>query len=131
MHIAQLLDPLALAPYVEVVESLLPDRLWHGFEQRNLQRVPAPPLFGQDAPRKTWLERLHYGRRIFLLRFADEQVNVLGHNHVADHHEGIAPAYLLEHFEKKIAAARRAQQGLSATATPGDKMQAAGAVVAM
>jgi hypothetical protein len=46
--------------------------------------MAVPPLLGQDPPRKTKFQSLHHDGRILLLRFADQQMNVFGHNHVAE-----------------------------------------------
>jgi hypothetical protein len=65
---------------------------------------------------------LHHGGRRLDLRFADQQVNVLGHDHVPGHHEMVSPAHLFQHSEKKIAPARRAQQRLPPITTAGDEV---------
>jgi hypothetical protein len=65
------------------------------------------------------------------LRFADQQMKVFGHDHIADDHKLIAPADLFEDLEKKIAALSAAQQGLATITTTGDEMQVSGAVVAV
>jgi len=56
------------------------------------------------------------------LRFADQEVNVLGHNHVADNDELIPPAHLLKHSQQQVTAARSAEQWLSAKTTASDEM---------
>ena len=88
-------------------------------------------MLGQNAPRKTEFESLHHSRRILLLRLADEQMNVLGHNDISDDDEHIALSHLLQHFEKQVTAVRSAKQRLSAIATASDEMKITGAVVAM
>ena len=63
------------------------------------------------------------------LRFADQQMKVFGHDHIADDHKLIAPADLCEDLEKKIAAFSGAQQGLATITTAGDEMQVSSALV--
>ena len=60
--------------------------------------------------------------------FADEEVDVLGHDHVSDDRELIALAHLFEHGEKQVATLRCAEQGMASIATAGNKMQVSGAV---
>jgi len=91
--------------------------------------VPAP--LGQDAPRKTNFQSLHHDGRILLLRFADQQMNVFGHDDVANNDEGIALADLLQHFQKQVPTARSAKQGLSTITTASDEVKVSSAVVAM
>ena len=67
-------------------------------------------------------ESLHDRRGSFFLRFADQEVNVLGHNHVADNDELIPPAHLLKHSQQQVTAARSAEQWLSAKTTASDEM---------
>jgi len=56
------------------------------------------------------------------LRVADQQANVLGHDHVPGNHELIPPAHLLQHSEKKITTGRRAKQRLPPITTAGDEV---------
>jgi hypothetical protein len=58
-------------------------------------------------------------------------MNVLGHDHVTNDHETIAPAYLFHDFEKQITTPRRAEQSASPIATGGNEVKISGAVVAM
>jgi hypothetical protein len=57
-----------------------------------------------------------------LIRFADQKMNVLGHNHVSDNHELIATAHLLQHGQEQIATPRCAEQRLPPVTTAGDEM---------
>jgi len=58
-------------------------------------------------------------------------VDVLGHNHIANHDELITPAHLLQYSEKQIAAARSGEQRLPLIATACNEVKVARAVVAM
>src|SRR5580692_8418773 len=123
MPVAKFLDAFVFAPNIEVVESLLPDMFRGVLEQTALSGIPLSSLACQHAAREADLERLHHGGRILLLRFADEQVNMLRHHHVAGQHERIPLAHLLEHGQKKIATSGRPQKRLSAKTTAGDELQ--------
>lgn len=67
----------------------------------------------------------------FVLRLADEQVNVFRHDDISGNDELISPARLLQDGEKQISTARRAQHGLPPVTTAGDEMQVSGAVVSL
>jgi hypothetical protein len=56
---------------------------------------------------------------------------MLGHNHVPNDNELIAPSDLFQDFEKQIATLRRAQQRLTPITTASDKVQVSGAVVSL
>ena len=49
----------------------------------------------QNAPYETLLDDLHHRRRRAAFGFADQQMNVLGHDDVSHDHELVAPADLL------------------------------------
>jgi len=63
------------------------------------------------------LQRLHHGPGILLLRFAYQQMSVFGHDYVADDDELIAFAHLFHHRQKKVTAARGAEQRLAPITT--------------
>src|SRR5207248_7565094 len=85
---------------------------------RTLQ-PPAEPLF----------QHLNDDRRIPALWFAQQQVYVLRHDHIADNHEPITSAYLLQDFDEEIAPPRRPQHRSSLITAEGDEMQVASAVI--
>jgi superfamily I DNA and RNA helicase len=85
----------------------------------------------QQTPRKTLFQSVHHDRRIAALRFAEEQMHVLGHDHITDNDKTIATADLLQHLEKEIAILPATQQRASLITTGGDKVQLSGAVVTM
>src|SRR5216684_2014166 len=130
MHVAQFLEAFVFGPHVEVVEAFLPDVLRGVVEQAGLGWVASSPRLSQYAARKAKFERLHYCRRSLYLRFADQEVNVLGHDHVTDDHELIARAHLLQHSEQQVATVRRAEQRLLPITTTSDEMQVSSGVEA-
>ena len=129
-HVTEFLDAFMLGPNIKVVKSLLPDVLPGVVKQGSLCRIASTLRLYQDASCKSELKRLHYGRGILLLRFADQQVNVLGHDHVTDDDELVALAHPLQHGQKHAATARRGEKRLSPITTAGDEMQVSSTVVA-
>jgi hypothetical protein len=77
-------------------------------EEGGLGGIALPSLLRQNAARKNEFESLHDRRGSLLLRFADQEVNVLRHNHVTGNDELIPPAHLLQHSQQQVAAARSA-----------------------
>jgi hypothetical protein len=53
---------------------------------------------------KSLLDDFHYNGRIAYVRLGDQQVKVLGHDDVADHHKSIFLAGTLQNAKKEIAA---------------------------
>lgn len=127
MHVTELLDTFVLGPNIEIIKPFLPDVL-----RGALGHVDwiASLCLDQNTSRKSKLKRLHHGRRILLLRFADQQVNVFGHDDVTNDHELVAFAHALQHRQEQVATARRGEKGLSSITTAGDEVQVSGAVVA-
>ena len=60
-----------------------------------------------NSPGKTQLQGLHDNRRSSTLRLADQQMEMLGHDHVTENYENIAFADLFQNSEKQIASARQ------------------------
>ncbi|SRR5579871_1251202 len=89
MHIPQLLYTLALAPDIKIVEPFLP-YVWL-FLRPQLQLGRTSSLSPQYSACEALLHHLHHRRGRAFRRFADQQMNVLGHHHVTHHHEAIAP----------------------------------------
>jgi hypothetical protein len=84
----------------------------------------------QDPPRKTLFDRLHDTRRIAFLRFADQQMDGIGHDDVAYDHEAITLPDFFEHREEQIATLRAGQPSLPMITTASDEMQFIRALVA-
>ena len=57
-------------------------------------------------------------------------MNMFWHDHVANHHELLAPPHLFQNFEKQVTPASRAQQRVAAVTAEGDEMQIPGSVIA-
>jgi hypothetical protein len=77
MNVAQLLNALVLAPDIVVVKPAQPNVHW-------LRLVAVVGRAdGQDSAGEPELQCLHDDRRIAFFRFADQKVEVFGHDHVA------------------------------------------------
>ena len=64
-------------------------------------------------------------------RFADQQMNVFGHHHIAEHYPLITPPHVLQHSEEQVAARGAGQQGLAVIATKRQEMQIVSALPAL
>jgi len=109
VHVMQLLDSFALAPDVEVVEALLPDVPWFRLPKQPLRSRTALALRVQHVLSEPLFEDLHHRRGRARLRLADEHVEMLGHDHIADYDEAIALAGLFEETDEERAPLRAAQ----------------------
>src|SRR5580692_4389032 len=130
MHVAQLLDSLALRPNVEVVEAWLPDGHGVRLPERSLGGIAATAP-GDDALGKALFHTLHGGGRISHLRLAHEQMKVLGHDDVSEHHEAMLAADFFQTVQEQITALCSVEPRLSFIATASDDVEIAGAVVAL
>ena len=118
MHVLQLLNLFPLAPQIEIIETTL------------------PKLTGEFAPNgqppgDAQLHGLNYLRRIANQRFRDQQMHVLGHDHVSHHGKTIAIAHQFQNGKNQIAARGIAEQRLAPVATPSDEMEASCAVITL
>lgn len=68
--------------------------------------------------------------QIVLLRFADQQMKMLGHDHVSHDDELVPLPCLLQELKKEIAPRRRAQQRPPMVTATGDEMEMSCDVVA-
>jgi hypothetical protein len=64
-------------------------------------------------------------------RLADEQMDVFGHDDIADDHEVETLANLFEDFEEQVAPARTCQPGLAMITTTGERVEIVVAGVAL
>jgi hypothetical protein len=124
VDVAQLFDAFAFAPYVEIVETLLPDRFGSRIPERGL-RWGRFELAGEAL-----FDNFHDDRGVADFGFGDEQMKVFGHDDVSVDDEAVLTAGWFEDFEKEIATPGGMQPGLAAVATAGDEVQVLSAVVA-
>src|SRR5512143_859184 len=131
MHIPQLLDPLALAPHVEIVKPRLPDMHRPCVPERILPLITCLTRPSQYPLRETLFYDLHDFGWVPHLRFADQEVKVLGHDHITEDHEAIPFAGLLEDAQEQVATQCSAEPGLPAVTAAGDEMEVSGAVISV
>jgi len=73
--------------------------------------------------REALLHHLPHHRGIAHLRLAHQQVDMLGHHHVADHGEAIVTPGLLQNLQQQVAPPRRAQPGMAVVTTASNEVQ--------
>ena len=89
MDIAHLLDAFPLAPDIEIIKPRLPDMLRSRFPQLSLLPGAAFPPAPEQMLCEALFDGLHHHGRVADLWLADEQVEVLGHDHVGEHNEPV------------------------------------------
>jgi len=92
-------------------------------------------VLGAQASQQTACESLfdglHDQRWIAAPGFADEQMDVFGHDHISGDGEVVAAPHLFQNAEKQIPMARAVQQRQTLVAAGGDEVGVSGSVVAM
>src|SRR5271157_6417479 len=109
------LDALALRPHVEIVIASLPE---------------VCPVTNKTAGNRL-LDGLHGAGQRSVLRLADQQMHVLGHDHVTDEIEVVAPSALFQRDFKQVHRARTGQQWVTLIATEGDEVKLACFLIAL
>ena len=135
VHVSELLDLLLAAPDVEIIEPALPE-LWQTAvgsreQERSLRCRRTVVGLAPQLPRDTLLEHFENGRRSAASRLGNEQVDVLGHDHVTDQLEPKLFADLAENLDECIPSARRVEKRKSPVTTEGDEVQMAEPVDAL
>ena len=127
MHVLEFLYHFCAGIHVEVIVSSLPEstKLRRGFRggERLLARL-STPLFTQGA-RNSLLEHLYDFRGVAGSRFADQQMHMFGHQHIADQLETIPGSDLLEDVDGEIPRANGTERAPSLVAAKGDEMKIA------
>ena len=135
VHVVKFFDELGLTPDIEIVEARLPE-----LRQQVVGMAKwKPELLGRccfgrlatELPRHALLQNLHDGGRGACGRFADEQVNVIGHDYVTRKSEAVAVAHLVQNLHKQIPGVRGGKQGQPPIAAASDKVQVAQSVAAV
>lgn len=104
MHVFEFLHPLGFGPDYEVVEARHPDV--SGVRRFPPQAAMRRRLFAalsEQTSREALFQYLHDSRRISTLRFADQQMEMCGHDDVTDDHEVVAAANLFESLQEQAA----------------------------
>src|SRR5574340_1831297 len=134
MHIVQLFILPARAPHVEIVEPPLPEarvlRQRFVVPQMHLRRRSFPPALPQRS-RDPLLQHLHHQARRTEVGFADEKMNVLWYDDVAQQREIVAVAHLPQNFQEDVATPLGSEERQSPVTTACDKVQMSQAVAAL
>ena len=117
MHVTQFFNPLLRSSDVEIIEALLPDRT--GADAAMVKQLC-----------EALLDDFHYDRRVAHIRLGDQEVKVLGHDDVADHHKSIFLPCTLQHAQEEIAARAGSQLGPPLVAATGYEVEIVPAVPA-
>jgi len=135
VHVVKLLDELGLTPDIEIVKARLPElgKQAVGLPKWKLQllgrysfaRLAAKP------PRYALLQDLHEGGGSACCWLADEQVDVIGHEHVTCQGKAVAVAHLAQNFDEQIFGVSRGKQGQPPVATARDEVQVAQSIAAV
>src|SRR5690242_838864 len=129
MHVAQFLHALLLRPRVVVVKAAVPDltllkRIGPELARSYLRAEP-----GQYLVRKALFQDFHHYRGIASIRLGHEEMEVLRHDHVADHDETVILAGALQNLQKQTAAIRLGQERPPLITTAGDEVEVSPTVV--
>lgn len=135
VHVLKFLDELGLAPDIEIVKAGLPElgqrvvRL--GKRKRELMGGWFSARLASEPPRNALFQDWHGGGRISFGRFADEQMNVIGHDDVTGQRETVAVAHVTENLDEQVFGAFVRKQGQASVATASNEMQMAQSIAAV
>lgn len=125
MHVAQFLHPLGFGPHIEIVKACLPN----AHRLRLLVFAPLPALPRHDSLCVELLYQLHHFGGVSYLRFADQEMKVIGHYYVAEYDEAMALAYFFQDGYEQIATWRCVQPRNAVVTTAGYEVRLSGAVI--
>ncbi len=114
MDVVELFPVFAFVAYVEVVKARLPERA----RQLVADECELPFSFPLSRPalaRDTLLEYLHDDRWILDFRLPDQQMKVLGHDHVAGHNKLGFLSGFLKNLQEQGSALSRSAEGQAVT----------------
>ena len=125
VHVVQLLDHFRSRIDVEIVVAALPEAPQRSFLGPEVQRQLSLGLSpsAAHAARQTLLEDLQDLGRRRERRFADQQMDVIGHEDVPDQSESIARAHLAENLHGEVSGANGSKEMPALIAAEGDEMK--------
>ena len=126
-HVMQLLRNLCRGINIQIKVPPLPKSPQPLAVRRKCQRHLSSrrTLLATYASRNSLLEHLQDRRWFDGARFADQQMYMLGHNHIADQRAPIPRAHLTQGLHRHISRTHAAQQSPSLIAAKCDEMQMA------
>ena len=125
MHVVELFDSLLQTPHIEVVKPPLPKpglRIFSNFKAQ-MQLPSIRSLSPAQAPGDALFQDLNHKRRCSLGRLADQQVNVIRHNDVANECKTVALPDFAENLNESILGTNRTQEGHAPVTTERDEMK--------
>ena len=111
VHVDQFFAHLLFGPHVEIVEAPLPKR-WRftfGSRKRKQRLSQRSEPFSAQRTRNFLFQNLQDLGRIPFRRFANEQMHVLGHNHITDQGKAVTRANLIEYADKTVSRSNSSQ----------------------
>jgi hypothetical protein len=126
MHVTQLLDLLLVTLHIEVVKPPLPElrqQVWFAKAKAELRVGCSPAPSATQFARNALLQDLHDRLGRSLGGLADENVDMLGHDHVPDKREAVTLPDLAQNFHEDTSCTSRTQERQAPVATAGDGVQ--------
>jgi hypothetical protein len=108
VHVLEFLDGLVVVPHVEVIVAALRESY-----------ISRPFELSRDL----LFQHLEGYLELKLARFADQQVNVFGHDDITSDNKAVAPPHLFQFSFKEIVPGARFEQRLSSITTEGKKVK--------
>jgi hypothetical protein len=132
VHVFELLANFLLAPHIEVIKSGLPETRKTFIPSCKCEaQLPCrrAPYASPEIPRNALLQHFQDDRWRGFRRFADEQVHVIGHDHVADQQEIVPFTNLAESVHEKISPLLGMEQRQPPITTEREEVQITSSIV--
>ena len=134
MHVLEFLANFLFTPHIEVIKSGLP-------EARQIPvacckcaaRLPCrrATSASPEIPRDALLQHFQDNGGCALGGFADEQMNVVGHDHISDQQEFVAFTNFPQGLDEDVARSRRVEQRQPPITTEREEMKMAPSIVSL
>jgi hypothetical protein len=134
MHVVQFLLHLAAAIHVEIIEPSLPKSHWPVLLPRKWKLELRRQFSSLSLPhrsRRSLLQNLHNLRWCPVHGFADQQMHMLGHQHIPHQRELVPRPHFPQDFNERHLGAQRIQKRSSLVATKSNEVQLLSTVVAL
>lgn len=130
MHVARLLGALVPVPHDKIVEAPLPDTalLKNRVPQTSVRTVQSLSEFLQQFAGVALLEHLQNDRMILFVRFGQEEVHMLRHDHISNDNNSVADSGFFEDAQEEVTTLRRTWQRTAMVTTEGDEVKTSGTV---
>jgi hypothetical protein len=130
VHVVHFFVEFLLAPHVKIVEASLPERgsLIRRFSESQYELLAGLLFFPAQSVRDFLFQHLQDPGGSSFGWLGDQQVDMLGHDHVPEELEPLPAAKLIENLHKAVASADGSQIRPSPIATESHKVQVAASV---